>query len=350
MVDISSFLTDGASVPAGSAVVAKSTNTTLPDWYTNYAMQILANQNAAAAQPYQSFVGPRVAEFSPAQQQGFSMTGQAATAYQPALSSAVAGTQQVMGAPGALSVAQPYLTKAGESTVSNIADYMNPYTNQVVNRIGELGARNLSENLMPAINSKYIQAGQLGYGPRAGSVAPSGMMTDTARAVRDTNADILAQQTAALQQGYTQAAGLSAADLSRAATLGSTAGQLATSQADTGLAAAKQMGGLGEAAQSLGLTGAGALSSVGAQQQAMAQKNIDTALADWAAQKGYNQEQVNNMLATFKGLGVNIPQNTSTVGIEPTGQYNPSTAETIGGTLTGGAALIGALQKAGIFG
>jgi hypothetical protein len=76
---------------------------------------------------------------------------------------------------------------------------MNPYNDAVTNRIGELGTRNLTENLLPAIEGRYIQAGQLGYGGRGGlGGTPSGMMTDTARTLRDVNADILAQQTAAL--------------------------------------------------------------------------------------------------------------------------------------------------------
>jgi hypothetical protein len=257
-----------------------------------------------------------------------------------------------MNAPGALSVAQPYLSNAGQSTVANIGQYMNPYTDAVVNRIAELGQRNLSENLMPAITSKFINAGQLGYGPHAGgAVAPSGMMTDTARALRDTNADILAQQTAALQSGYNTAAGLSAADLARQGQLAGTAGNLATNQATTGLNAAQQMGALGASAQQLGLTGATAVGGVGATQQAQAQKNIDTAYQDFLAQKGYTQEQINNMLSTFKGVQGAVPAATQEYGIQPANvatQYAPSTAATIAGALTGGADLLSKLKSTGV--
>lgn len=345
MADLSTFLADGASVPAGSAVTATQTNTVLPEWYTNYAMQVLANQGAASAMPYQPYQGPRVAEFSPTQQQGFNMTGQAATAYQPGLNAAVAGTQNVMNQPGALTAAQPLINQANQSTVANIGQYMNPYTEDVVNRIGDLGVRNLTERLMPAINSKYIQAGQLGYGPRGGSVAPSGMMTDTARALRDTNADILAQQAAALQSGYTQAAGLSAADLERAAKLASTTGDLANTQATTGLNAAQQMGALGASAQSLGLTGANAVMGVGQQQQAQAQKNLDVGYQDFLAQRGYTQDQINNMMNAIKGIVTAVPTSVSKTGIEPTGVTPPSTAATIGGGLLTAASLLDKLKS-----
>jgi hypothetical protein len=384
--------------------------------------------------------------------------------------------------------------------VSNIGQYMNPYMESVVNRIGELGTRNLSENIMPQIEGRYIQAGQLGYGGRGGAGTPSGMMTDTARAVRDTSADILGQQTAALQSGYTQAAGLSAADLARQGQLASTAGNLAqaqqqalsnigqqqanigaqmgnltqgqqsailaaagqqagigtqlgnlaqgqqqalsnigqqqanigaqmgnltqgqqsailaaagqqagigtqlgnlaqgqqqaltnigTQQANIGaqmgnltqgqqsallaaagqqanigtqsgnlaqtqqqqqLAASGALSGLAGQAQGLGLTGAGALGAVGAQQQQQGQRSLDVAYQDFLRQQGYPQEQINNMLNTFKGVATGVPSATQEQGISPSGvkqEYPASTASQIGGTLT---TLAGILKDVGVFG
>lgn len=339
---LSDFLSNG-QIPSGSAATSTTSSTVLPDWYTNYAMQILANQTAAAANPLSTFQGPRVAEFSPMQQQGFAATGQAAGAYQPALTQATQATQQAMGAPGALTTAQPYLTQAAQTAPSVMPDYMNPYTEQVVNRIGDLGARNLSEKLMPAITSKYITAGQLGYGPRGGAAAPSGMLTDTARALRDTNADVLAQQTAALQSGYTQAQQAAQTDLARQGTLASTAGALAGNQNTQQLAGAEQLAGLGQQAQTLGLTGANAITAAGGTQQAQAQKNLDTAYADFLKQQGYPQEQINNMTATLGAIKGATPTATTTEGIVPLNyqqQYAPSTAATIGGALTGVAGIL----------
>lgn len=340
---LSDFLTDG-KIPSGSAATSMTTQTVLPDWYTNYAMNILANQQQASANPLQLFGGPRIAEFSPTQQQGFQATQQAAGAYQPALTQATQTTQGALNAPGALTVAQPYLTQAAQTAPQVMGQYMNPYTEQVVNRIGQLGARNLSENLMPAITSKYIKAGQLGFGPREGNAAPSGMMTDTARAVRDVNADILGQQTAALQAGYTQAQQAAQTDLSRMGQLGSTAGGLANTQTGTQLAGAQQLGDLGSAAQKLGLTGANAITNVGATQQGQAQKNLDLAYSDFLRQQGYPQEQINNMLAALGGVKAAVPQATTKEGIEATNPAQPSTAATIGGTLTGLAGLLSATK------
>ena len=425
---VSSFLSEGAAIPQGSALTDITKQQVLPEWYTNYAMDILSGQQAIANRPYATAPMPRVAGFTPTQQQGFDMTGTAATAYQPMLNAATAATQSAMGMPGSLATsqpyfnqamnlngvtaatpglqqgaqftaqsadalgmnaAQPYLSAAGQSSVANIGQYMNPYNDAVTNRIGELGARNLSENLLPQIEGRYIQAGQLGYGGRDGMGTPSGMMTDTARALRDVNADILAQQTAALQSGYTQAAGLAGTDLARQSQLAQTAGGLGTQQqgalaqagqqmanigqtygtltgaqqralTDIGsnvgafagqditrtLQGAQQLAGLGEDAQRLGLTGAGALGNVGALQQQQGQKNLDVAYSDFLRQQGYEQEQINNLLKTFQGTASGVPSANIEYGVSPSSvkQEYSSTGKDIASALTAAAGIVGSLK------
>lgn len=344
---LSSFLNNG-QLPAGSTYTSKTSQTVLPDWYTNYAMQVLSNQQAASAIPYTPYQGPRVAEFSPTQQQAFGMTGQAATAYQPALGQATQATQAAMGAPGALATAQPYLAQAAQTAPGVVNQYMNPYQEQVVNRIAELGARNLQENIMPGIEGRYIAAGQLGFGGRQpGTGTPSGMMTDTARAVRDVSADILGKQSEALQAGYSGALGAAQADLARQAGLAGTAGNLGYQQNAQQLAGAGQLAELGAQAQQLGLTGAGALGQVGATQQNQAQRNLDVAYGDFLRQQGYPQEQINAMVQTLGGIRGAVPTATMDEGIVPLGyqpKTEPGTAETIGGGLTALAGLLSSIR------
>jgi hypothetical protein len=412
MADRTAFMSEGETpIPQGSALTDMTKQSVMPDWYTNYAMDILAGQKGISSRPYETAPMPRVADFTEMQKKSFGMTESAANAYQPMLNAATAATQGAMGMPGSLATsqpyfnqamnlngvtaatpglqqgaqftaqsadalgmnaAQPYLSAAGQSSVANIGQYMNPYNDAVTNRIGELGARNLSENLLPQIEGRYIQAGQLGYGGRDGMGTPSGMMTDTARALRDVNADILAQQTAALQSGYTQAAGLAGTDLGRQSQLAQTAGSLGTQQqgalaqagqqmanigqtygtltgaqqraiADIGtnvgtfagqdisrtLQGAQQLAGLGEDAQRLGLVGAGALGSVGALQQQQGQKNLDVAYADRLRQQGYDQEQIDQMVKTLGGVAGAVPRAETTYGISP---YNTDTSKTSTGS------------------
>lgn len=343
---LTDFLTNGR-VPEGSGLTALTNQTVLPDWYTNYGQQIVANQNAVSSQPYTTYQGPRVAGFTPEQEQGFGMTGTAATAYQPGLTAATNTTQGAINAPGALEAAQPMLNAAGQSSVSNINQYMNPYNEQVVNRIGQLGARNLTENLLPQVEGRYIAAGQLGFGGRQpGMGAPSGMMTDTARAIRDTQEATLAQQAQALQAGYSEAAGLAGTDLNRMASLAETTGGLASTQTSDRLAGGAQLADLAGLAQTYGLTGANAVTGVGAERQALDQRNYDVGYEDHLRQLGYPQEQIDAGLRTLQGVAGAVPKAETSTGIAPLGyqqDQGPGTAATIGG----GLAALGALFSAG---
>lgn len=334
---LSDFLTNG-QIPANSAATSTTSQTVLPDWYTNYAMQVLSNQSAVSAQPYTPYQGPRVADFTQPQQTGFNMTAQAATAHQPAVGQAVQTTQGALAQPGGLTTAQPLLNQAAQSSVAGVGDYMNPYNEQVVNRIGELGARNLTENLLPQVEGRYIAAGQLGFGGRQpGMGAPSGMMTDTARAIRDTQEATLNQQSAALQAGYSEAAGLSAADQARRAGIANTMGGLATADTGQQLAGGQQLGQLGALNQQLGLAGAEAVTGVGNQQQALNQQNLDVAYGDFLRQQGYPQEQINNMLTTLQGTQGAVPTGTTQEGVVPLNYaptYKPGTTAKIIGGLT----------------
>ena len=249
MADTTSFMSEGQEIPAGSALTDVTKQTILPEWYSNYAMDILANQRALAAKPFQEYVDtsgrpiPRFADFAPDQQAGFQATRQNAFAYQPTLNTATTKTQDIFGRstagaaqpglaeakqftlqgtqPTGLGMAQPYLQQAGQTSVSGINQYMNPYEQAVVGRIGALGARTLQEQLLPAISDKMIGAGQFGGTRQAELIG---------RAVRDTMEGISAQQAQALQQGYTQAAGLAQSDLERQAQLAQTAGGLGFQQ------------------------------------------------------------------------------------------------------------------------
>lgn len=349
--NIGAFLTEGQQIPQGSALQATQGQTILPEWYTNYAQEILANQRAVAMRPFPNPPMPRVAEFSPTQQQSFQQVGQAAQAFQPALGQATQATQQAIGAPGGLATAQPFLDNASQTSVANIGGYMNPYVEGVVDRIGQLGVRNLNERIMPEIEGRYIAAGQLGFGGRQpGSGAPSGMLTDTARAIRDTGDDILGRQTEALRAGYGEAANLASGDLARMGALASTAGGFANQDRNTQLNGAQQLAGMGQMQQQLGLAGAGALGAVGQQQQDQAQRNIDVAYEDFLRQQNFPQEQINAMLATFRGTQGGVPTATQNVGIVPTGQpaqYRPGTAETIAGGLAGIGGILDLIRGGG---
>jgi hypothetical protein len=120
-----------------------------------------------------------------------------------------------------LSAANPFISAAAQSSASSVQDYMNPYNRAVTDQIARLGARNLSENLLPSVSDQFIRAGSFG-GSRMGEFG--------SRALRDTQEAVLNRQAEALQQGYGQSLAASQADLARQAQLGSTAGSLTQGQ------------------------------------------------------------------------------------------------------------------------
>ena len=391
MADTTSFMAEGKAIPAGSALTDITKQTVLPDWYSKNAMDILANQKAVAARPFQEYVDasgkpiPRVADFAPDQQAGFQATRNGAFSFRPELGTASSKTQDVFGrsamgvsepgfkqsgqyttastSPTGLGMAQPFLGQAGQTAVQNIGQYMNPYMDQVIGRIGTLGARTLQEQLLPAISDQMIAAGQFG-GTRQAEM--------TGRAIRDTMEGISAQQAQALQQGYTSAAGLAQADLERQAQLAQTAGGLGFQQQGALARAGEQMGALGQqmgnmynvdtsnqlsAAQQLAgmarqrqtqeLEGAGALQQIGAQQQALAQRNLDIARSDFLERQAYPQQQIDAMTKTMQGVAPGVGTKTTEYGIQPAGfqPLAPSTAAQIGSVATGVAGVIKEIAK-----
>jgi hypothetical protein len=444
MADVNSFMAEGKAIPAGSALTDITKQTVLPEWYSNYAKDILANQQVVAARPFQEYVDaagkviPRVADFAPDQQAGFQATREGAFTFRPELGTASTKTQDIFGrsavgaaqpffgqaagmsgltaaeprlqqgagyvagstGPLGIQMAQPYLGAAGQSAATTVGQYMNPYTENVVNRIGELGTRSLREQVLPGIEGEMIRAGQFG-GTRQAELM--------GRAIRDATEGISAQQAQALQQGFGQAQQAAQTDLARQAQLASTAGGLGGAQqqallgagrgmadigqtygaltqaqqqlltdigkssgaltqgqqqllADIGrstgqlygqdtqaqLSAASQLANIAQQRQQQELAGAGALGQIGAQQQALAQRNLDIARSDFLERQAYPQQQLDAMTKTMQGVSSGIPTATQEYGIQPVGfqpQLAPSTAAQVGSVLTGGAALIKEIAK-----
>lgn len=156
--------------------------------------------------------------------------------------------------------AQPYLKEAAKTSAAGVEQYMNPYQEGVMNAIAKQGARNLSENLLPAVSDAFIRAGQFG-GSRMGEFGE--------RALRDTQESILNQQAQAIQQGYSQALSASQSDLARQAQLASTAGQLTGQQQSALTNIGQAQTAAGQAQQQVGLSAAQNVSA--AQQQALSQ-------------------------------------------------------------------------------
>ena len=312
---------------SGQQAITTPTSSTaekvLPDWYTNYAMDVLSGQQAIANQPLATYSGPRVADLTPLQQQAIQQTQQVAGAYQPALDTATQVTQGALGISPS-QMAQPYMSAAAAPATANIQQYMNPYQSDVVNQIATLGTRNLMENILPSISDKFIAGGSYG-GSRNAEIM--------GRAIRDAQTGISNAQAQALSQGYSGALGAAQTDAARQVQLASLAGSQGATDIASQLQGAQQLAGLGQAAQSLGLTGAGALGQAGALQQNINQQNLTNAYQDFLRQQGYPQQVIDSMTKTLGAVAPAVPfaqqqQGTSIAG------YTPSTAASILGALS----------------
>ncbi len=309
------------------STITSTATTALPEWYNQYAQNLLGRAYSATEEPYQDYGAARVAGFTPDQQQAFQMARQGVGSYQPYLQQgAQTINQAAQGSAGA--AASPFLQAGTGSFPQNAQAYMNPYTQSVVNNVSTLAARNLGENLLPQVNRAFIGGGSFGGGRNAEM---------TARTVRDANEAALRQQAELMNTGYNQAANIYNQDASRQLQAGNVAGSTATSDLYRQMQAGQSIAGLGSTLQNLQAADIGALSGIGQQQQNLAQTSANLAFTDFERQRDYPWLQTSRLAGI--GAGLQIP--TSTTKTEP----GPNTtSQNIGSILTG----IGAVG--GLFG
>ena len=315
----------GGKAPESVTKYGKSATDT-PAWYSDYTQGLIAKANAIASSPYQTYGQQRIADFSPYQQYAFNQTPEVAMSYQPTLDSAMGLTKQASQG-SALGAASPYLDAASGRLPDVIGSYMNPYTSNVVDRIGELSKRQLSENVIPTIQSQFIGGGSFG-GSRSGEALGKSM--------RDLQESTMAQQSQALERGYTQAGQQAQADQARMAQLGQLTGTLSNADYGRQLQAGEQLGRQGALQQSLGLAGLGAIEGVGQQVQNQQQRSLDLAYNDFLQQRDYDRDQIAFLNNAVRGLQMPTRQYTESIG--PADAYVPgalSQAAQFGATVYG---------------
>lgn len=211
--------------PLPSITTTTQAQTVAPEFYTNY-LQDIANLGQAGVQT------GGVAGFSPLQQQAM----------------ALAPTAAFSGL-GTMATGADLATAAGTTAAPQIVgQYMNPYTQNVVNEMARLQNRQIQESLLPGMKGAAGAMG--GFGSQRQFQATGNML-------RDLQADLLGRQYGALSAGYSEAMKGAQTDLSRQ------------------LAAGETLGGLGQRQQQAATTGLGTLSTLGGAEQALAQKQLD---------------------------------------------------------------------------
>lgn len=312
------FLFEGK--PPQSVTTYGQTVENIPKWMSDYTQGLIARANAAAAEPYIPYGGPRIAGFTPEQQAAFGMVEENIGSYQPYLEAGGAGYMGGLNRAANISgAAQPYLDAGSKLwTDEGVADsYMSPYIGNVLDRQEALATRTLEEEFMPRISGMFGGAGQ--YGSRGGT----GSMEDIAvSGSRDIQEGLEAQRLEALHGAYGQGADIFGADMSRQGELGRIAGALEEAGAASMYQGAEGLGRMGEASQRMGLTDAAAMEGIGAQQRGLDQASLDVAYNDFLEQRNLPFDRVAFMNQAIRGLPMSTSQTRTDVG--PASVYQPS--------------------------
>ena len=235
----SGSFTQGAALP--NITTTQQQATAAPAWYMDYLNNLAGTSTAAGANA--QYIGAQ-----PLQQQAFNQTAANVGNYQPNLASANALTMN------AATMGAPQLAQS----------YMNPYINSVVDEAGRLGLQNIRNTISPQATAGAVGSGQFGSTRGANVLGQN---------VTNALQNLGGQQQGLLASGYQNALTTAQADLQRQMVGGS------------------QMGALGTTTQQLGMGDVNALSTMGGQQQQMAQNQqlfpLQVAAQQAALMKGF---------------------------------------------------------------
>ena len=260
--------------------------TQAPSYYTDYLSNI-ATKGAAQIDPT---TGAQYIGSQPLQETAFTNVEDAASAYKDTLTDAGTTLGSAVSATSPLSSAQTYLAAGAKDPASQVANYINPYTTSVLNQIGNLGQRNIMQNLAPQATSGAVGAGQ--FGSKRGAEV-------LGQTIQNANRDILGQQATSAEKAYQNALDTAIKQNQINAQLGSTAGTLASQGQQNLTQAGAQQGQLASTNQALNLAEINALATLGEQQRTLKQNEQLFPLSN---------------LSTLSGLlrGYNVPTTTKT--------------------------------------
>lgn len=325
-------LTQGSPLPDVTRTTTVQQNA--PDWYTNY-LQSSANALSSAAP---SFVGAQGN-----QQQAFNLASSAAGNWSPDLQAATnlvnkstgmsaAGATapflQKAGALSAFGAAQPGLTQAGGNVYDIVGNYMNPYTEAVVNEIGRLGQENITRNLAPAAVSGAAGTGQ--FGSRRGAQVLGNV-------IQDALSDVSGKQSQALFAGYDQATKAAQTDMARQLQAAVAAGQMTDADAARILQSGEMAGKFTGLDMANLMTGADLSRNIGVTRGALSTQDISNLAKTGEQQRAIEMERQmfplmveQQKLNALRGMQIPMGQTTTVVGPEP-GAYGASPLSSVAG-------------------
>jgi hypothetical protein len=226
-----------------------------------------------------------VAGYDPLQTQGYGQVSDAASAYKPGLTNATATANAA----------------AAGITPERLQQLMNPYTANVVQELARQSGNALQRNILPQITGGFVGSGALGSSRYAGALG---------QAMTDVSANLAGEQGKLLSSGYNSAVDALLKEQQNLTQAGKLQGDLAAQE------------------QALGLTGAGALRTAGAERQKYEQQRLEAPMTT-----------ASNVAGLLRGYTVPVDKSQTTVKPGTQGQYGLSDFQKIGtlASLLGGA-------------
>lgn len=298
MFNVSTGGGGGGGSPA--PVTQNVSNTNIPEYARPYVENMLG-QTAALTDinqnPYQSYGGSRIAEFSPLQQKAFSNVANQTTAAQlaPATEFATRSGQGSIDTAGIMAGAGERYNQMATNPYA-MQQYMNPY---------------VQASLQPQLNLLNQQAGIQGASQQ-GAATQAGAFGGSRSALANSLArqnSLMAQQSA-IGQGYNQAYQQAQQAQQFGANLGLQGLQGALSGYGQAGQAAATLGQLGQTQFGQQQAINQAQQTTGAVQQAQAQQALDQQYQDFMKQKNYPYQQLAFMADMTRGLPLSQTANT----------------------------------------
>jgi hypothetical protein len=313
----------------GTNSTVTSTTTDLPEWVKPYQMALLDRAEYQSAVPYETYNGPRVADFSPYEQEAMARMGEAAMGGDSAGLTEAARLAYNVGNDSFGDVNTDVWSgyEAGRGNDSDmLQSYMSPYMQNVVD-IEKREAMRDADIRHRDTGLDAARAGSLG-GYREGI-----MRSETERDLGQRLDDLQAQGQQASFADARQAFGVdqqnqqAAAGMGLQAQQGNQQTQLGLQQNQLGyqqnqLRSADQLAGYGTQQFADEMERLGIMQGIGAQQRQLVQQGLDTGYQDFMRQQSMPWESI-NMLNTVIHGGSIAPGTTSNMfGPQPSNTQN----------------------------
>ncbi|MBJ64683.1 MAG: hypothetical protein CMB55_07825 [Euryarchaeota archaeon] len=285
-----------------SGTKTNTQTTDIPDYIKTPLKENLAKAADLVKQEYIPYGGDRIEDFSQDQLDAFQQIRDRVGTGQTDLDAAMAGIKS-------LSPAQAQQTQARQFDAQTAQDYMNPYTQQVLD-VARQRAFEAEDIAAQKRAANQVAAGAFGDNSRR-FIENTEAQSNLQDRMAAMEADQLAKAYGAAQQAYKTDATLDMQSQLANQRAGLQADQLNTQQA---LGAAQGIAGLVNQGQGLTFDQANALMQIGGQQQQMGQAGLDLAYSDFQQQQAYPYQQIGFMADLLQGA----PMGTVTTMTQPT--------------------------------